>query len=333
VADYYDARKGRRRDYAVTGGVLLLAVILIFIPVTFQSPIRSAVQSTVLRPFIAAQEGLAARRSEGVDVSELRAQRDSLSALVAAESSLSEENRRLRGLMGLHGRVSSDFLPAEVVRLGTAGAESTFLLDHGRAEGVQVGSPVISAGGLLGVVWEVSDQTAQAIDWTHPDFRASAMTADGEVYGIVEARRGRFREEDMLALTGAPFHSDLPNGTRVVTSGRGGLYPRGIPLGVVVGIEEADTGWRKSYLLRPALRPEGVSHVLVGVKNTRTDMSELWQVAAPPDTATLPDDTTAAGRRARAEAAARPQQRSTQPVNSDTAPRLLGTPVAPQGNR
>ena len=62
----------------------------------------------------------------------------------------------------------------------------------------------------------------------------------------------------MLALTGAPFHTDLPSGTRIVTSGRGGVYPRGIPLGVVVGIEEADTGWRKSYLLRPMVRPEGV---------------------------------------------------------------------------
>ena len=37
-----------------------------------------------------------------------------------------------------------------------------------------------------------------SIDWTNPDFRASAMTADGRAYGIVEPRRGRFREEPGL---------------------------------------------------------------------------------------------------------------------------------------
>jgi rod shape-determining protein MreC len=294
LAEYYDARGGRKRDVAVAGVVLLLAIILMFLPNNFQTPVRQAVQSTALRPFIAAQEGLAARRGEGIDVSDLRAQRDSLSALVAAEGSLSDENRRLRALMGLRARAGSDFIPAEVLKLGTGGSESTFIIDHGKAEGVQVGSPVIADGGLIGVVSEVSEHSGQAIDWTHPDFRASAMTADGEAYGIVEPRRGRFREEDMLALTGAPFHSDIPTGTRVVSSGRGGLYPRGIPLGVVVGIEEADTGWRKSYLLRPVVRPEGVQHVLVGVHNSRPDLSELWHVNATPDTAATVDTMTAA---------------------------------------
>ncbi|NIR60709.1 MAG: hypothetical protein GWO02_14985, partial [Gammaproteobacteria bacterium] len=147
--------------------------------------------------------------------------------------------------------------------------------------------PVLTPDGLLGVVWEVDEHMSHAVDWTHAEFRASAMTMDGVVYGLVEPRRGEFREEDLLALTGAPFHSDIQPGTRVVTSGRGGIYPRGIPLGTVVGIEEADTGWRKSYLLRPSVRPESVLHVLVGIRKDRGgegDLSNLWPVAGDPDT-------------------------------------------------
>ncbi len=313
--------------------ILVIAIILMFLPNNFQTPVRQAVQSTALRPFIAAQEGLAARRGEGIDVSDLRAQRDSLSALVAAEGSLSDENRRLRALMGLRARAGSDFIPAEVLKLGTGGSESTFIIDHGKAEGVAVGSPIIADGGLIGVVSEVSEHSGQAIDWTHPDFRASAMTADGEAYGIVEPRRGRFREEDMLALTGAPFHSDIPTGTRVVSSGRGGLYPRGIPLGVVVGIEEADTGWRKSYLLRPMVRPEGVQHVLVGVHNSRPDLSELWHVNAVPDTVAAIDTMTATTSPAKPatkttlKPATRPAPRPAAPA---TTPATTPTPNPPQ---
>jgi hypothetical protein len=61
----------------------------------------------------------------------------------------------------------------------------------------------------------------------------------------------------------------------------------------VIGIEEADTGWRKSYLIRPAVRPEAVSQVLVGtMPGGRTDLSELWHVTAPPDTLSgFPGDT------------------------------------------
>jgi hypothetical protein len=98
-----------------------------------------------------------------------------------------------------------------------------------------------------------------------------------QAYGIVEPRRGRYREEDQLALVGTPFHVDVRPGTRVVTSGRGGVYPRGILLGTVVGIEDADTGWRKSYLVRPAVRPEAVTYVLVGwTSGGHADLSPLW---------------------------------------------------------
>jgi rod shape-determining protein MreC len=207
--------------------------------------------------------------------------------VAAAQASLAEENRRLRQLLGLRSRAPAGFVPAELIRIGTRGGESTFLLNVGREDGVAAMSPVIAAGGLLGVVWEVGTRTAQAIDWTHAEFRASAMTADGSTYGIVEPRRGRFREEDQLALVGTPFHVDVRPGTRVVTSGRGGVYPRGILLGTVVGIEDADTGWRKSYLVRPAVRPEEVTYVLVGAVGDAgfDDLSPLWTNALAPDTA------------------------------------------------
>ena len=284
MLDFDGTRKARQRDVAIAGAILLAGLILFFLPTVYQEPIRTALRNTVLKPFLMAQEQIATRRARGVDVSELRAQRDSLSALVAAQATLAEENRKLRELNGLRARSGTAFRPAEVLRVGVPGGESTFMINIGRAEGVTVNAPVLAPGGLLGRVIVVDEHSAQVMDWTHPEFRASAMTADGEAYGLVEARRGRFREEDLLALTGAPFHTDIQPGRTVVTSGRGGIYPRGIPLGTVIGIEEADTGWRKSYLLRPAARPEGASHVLVGMTGASVDHSRLFNTGAPDST-------------------------------------------------
>jgi rod shape-determining protein MreC len=283
MLDFDGTRKARRKDALIAGAFILLALILFLLPAAYQRPIQHALRNTALRPFLTAQATIAGRRASSVDVNDLRAQRDSLAALVAAEATLGEENARLRALLALRQRSGSNFIPAEVLKLGVSGAESTFMLNVGSDQGIEVGSPVISPEGLLGVVVDVQKSSAQAMDWTHPDFRASAMTADGQAYGIVEARRGRYREEDLLALTGAPFHSDLQPGTLVVTSGRGEVYPRGIPIGIVSGIEEADTGWRKSYLIRAAIRPEAVIHVLVGVKGGERDVSRFWNTMLPPD--------------------------------------------------
>lgn len=284
MLDFDGSRKARRRDAALSGGVLLLALLILILPAAYKQPIRNALRATLLRPFIGAQAQLAERRGRGVDMGEVRAQRDSLAALVAAQASLADENRQLRATVGLRDRLQGTFRSANVLRVGTAGAESTFLIDIGAAEGVAEGSPIITPDGLLGVVWEVKQNIAQAIDWTHPQFVVSAMTETGSAYGLIEARRGRFREEDVLVLTGAPFHSDVQPGSRVFTSGRGALFPRGIMVGTVIGIEDADTGWRKSYLVRPAVRPEGASQVLVGI-GAADDLSDIWHVAAPPDPA------------------------------------------------
>lgn len=278
----------------MSGALALFALVLFLLPSAYQRPIQHVLRDTALRPFLIAQATLASKRASSVDVHELRAQRDSLVALVSAEATLGEENLRLRALLGLRGRAGASFISAEVLKIGVGGAESTFMLNVGSKQGVTIGSPVIAPEGLLGMVMDVQDNISQAIDWTHPDFRASAMTVDGQAYGIVEPRRGRYREEDVLALTGAPFHTDLHPGTPVVTSGRGEVYPRGIPIGVVLGIEEADTGWRKSYLIRPSVRPEGTTHVLVGLKGAVRDVSELWNNRLPADS--LPTDTTTSRR-------------------------------------
>jgi rod shape-determining protein MreC len=287
----------------------------------------------VLRPVLAMQRGAAERETRFADPERLRAERDSLAVYLVGHATLAAENRQLRALLGLQQRLPPSFVPAEVIRVPGRGYEGFFLLTAGREQGLHVGAPVIAAGGLVGMVRNVDDAQAMAIDWTHPDFRASAMTPDGETYGIVEpwTRGGETR----LALTGTAFHTELPVGTLVVTSGRGGVYPRGIPIGTVVGMEDEEAGWRKSYMLQPFVGPGEMTHVLVlgDVEPTLggRDLALSWGIRPPEPE---PVDTAVAPPPPPQRPAAQQPGRTPQPQVAAPAqaprPGIVGSPMQPQ---
>ena len=262
---------GRAQRGFIAFGFFVLSVIALYLPDPSQDEVASLLRGSVLRPFILAQEALVRRGIHAEDTEVLQARLDSLEAVIANSRTLSEENARLRSLLDLSGRSPAQYVAASVIRAGTPGSESMFLLDEGTRSGVTRDSPVIMGRGLLGVVREAQATSATAMDWTHPQFWASAMTEDGSIYGFVEASRGRFREADRLILDGVPFQEELEPGVTLVTSGLGGVYPRGIPIGVVIEESEAQEGWRRSYWLRPFVSPGEATHVQVLVSRGTPD--------------------------------------------------------------
>ncbi|GEM_PF-316634 len=285
-----------RRELVLSLLFIALSGVLIVLPSSAQEQVAGVFRGTVLAPFILLQESLTQARIRAVDTAELQERLDAATAALSAQRTLLNENQRLRELLDLRERAGPGFRSASVIRAGTRGSESMILLDVGRDDGVQVYDPVVSPEGLVGVVREVSSSTSVAMDWTHPDFRVSAMTLDGEAYGFVEARHGAFREEDRLLLDGIPYYTTLEEGTAVVTSGRGGVYPRGILVGAIQSLAEAEAGWRRGYWLVPAVRPAAVTHVLVMTAEASPSgeprpgeegMEAFWGIWADPPEDTL----------------------------------------------
>ena len=255
--------QGARRGVVLPLSFLGLSALMLAMPSPAQERVASALRGSVLAPFLQIQESILGARVLSQTLGDLQSQLDSAHAVIQSRSTLDEENRRLRSLLGLRARGVPNFLPASAMRSGTLGSESMFMLDVGRMHGVRVNDPIVVSAGLIGVVREVGEQSSLAMDWTHPDFRASAMTVDGDVFGIVESRRGAFREEDRLMLNGVPFQAVVEDGVAVVSSGRGAVYPRGILIGTVAGLAEVEAGWRRSYWIDPAVQPGSATHVLV----------------------------------------------------------------------
>ncbi len=275
----HEEATGRRKT--ITAVVIVgLALALPFMPAAQQQQLAFLLRSSVLRPFVSIQEGLAAVRLHAVSTEEFQARLDSMVSALTNQGTLAEENGRLRKLLDLSRRLGTAYLPASVLRAGTAGSESMFLLDVGSDHGLRVNAPVIGSGGLIGVVREVRASMSIGMDWTHPEFRASAMTMDGEIYGFVRAERGLFREGGRMLLDGIPFHNSLEPGMAIVTSGLGGVFPRGITVGIVDQLAAETAGWRRSYWLRPAVFPGSATHVLVAVgtmSERPTDLTEVMQ--------------------------------------------------------
>jgi rod shape-determining protein MreC len=263
-------------------GVFVLSVITLFLPDASQNEVASLLRGSLLRPFVLAQEGLVRRSIHAEDTEVLQRRLDSLEVVVANSNTLAEENTTLRSLLLLSNRIPAQYVAASVMRPGTPGSESMFMLDVGTERGVTDDSPVIMGQGLLGRVLEAQATSATAMDWTHPQFRASAMTVDGTVYGMVRAAPGRFREADRLLLNGVPFHQELGPGVTLVTSGLGGLYPRGIRIGVVIEESGSQEGWQRSYWLRPFVSPGEATHVnvLVGEEGEFRDANS-WSEGGP----------------------------------------------------
>jgi len=231
---------GGRRQVALAVVFVLVSLVCLYLPDGGQQQVAWALRASALRPFILTQERLVASRQRAREVSEVQAQLDSLTALLSTQGALADENRALRNLLGLTRRLGPAFRPASVLRPGTPGSESMFILNAGADHGVKAGAPVVDRHGLVGVIREVRPKTSVGIDWTHPDFRASAMLASGTGFGMVENQRGRFREDDRLLLSGAAFYEVVPEGMLVLTSGLGNVFPRGIPIGTIDGVAEAE---------------------------------------------------------------------------------------------
>lgn len=267
---------GGRRQGTLAVVFVVLSLVSLYLPADGQQQVAWALRASVLRPFIVLQGRLADAGLRRQEVDAVQAQLDSLTVLLATQSALVDENRALRAMLALRPRLGSGFRAASLLRSGTAGSESMFILDVGLRDGVREGASVVDRHGLVGVVRDVRPRTSVGIDWTHPDFRASAMLADGSGFGVVETLRGRNREDDRLVLNGTAFYEVAPEGMMVLTSGLGGVFPRGIPIGTIDGVADAEGRWRKSYWLRPMVHPAGVSHVMVETGPGVVALSGVW---------------------------------------------------------
>jgi len=256
-------RPESRRDTWLFALCLGLSTLALFLPARWGQQIAAGLRSTALAPLVWLQDRGAEGRTSRARFRAVSAQRDSMAQLAFALPDVKAENDRLRALLRLGERIGTGFIAAEVLRQTLPTEGRTLLLDKGAADGVKPFSPVTSPEGLVGMIRDVDEHTSIAMTWAHPEFRVSAVSEDGVIAGIAAPTAVGDASRTMLEFRAITYRDTLPEGTVVVASGLGGVYPRGLPVGTVAGVEREQTGWERVYRLRPLAQPSAVSQVLI----------------------------------------------------------------------
>ena len=279
-------RSNNRFDLIVLSVCVVLALVARALPNTMRDPVATGMRRSFLAPLVMLQERSEKGRQSLLAADAKQAHLDSLSLASMRAGELEGENERFRKLIGLGARVRTGFIPAEALHGRGIRDETTVILSAGSRAGVSRLSPVIAPEGLVGVVDQVDPTMSHAMLWTHPDFRVSAMSPDGTAFGIAQAHLTGATGGYLIELRGVPFRATLKPGALIVSSGWGGVWPRGIPIGTVLQEIKTSEGWARTYLLRPAVNPSDVYSVMI-LRRERLakGLEGVWQSVAQADAA------------------------------------------------
>ncbi len=279
-------RTDRRLDVGLVCACVLLSTIAMIVPGRTRDGIAAALRTSVLSPFVSLEGYASSVRAAVAARHDVLLTRGQVASQALRVRAVADENVTLRTLLGLSARLEDGFVPAELLPSRGAGDDFTIALAIGADAGVQPFLPVVTADGLVGMVQSVDRATSFAITWAHPDFRVSAMSVDEGAFGIVQPHLGAGAERWLLEMRGVPFRAKLDAGTLIVSSGLGATYPRGIPIGTVLGELATPEKWARTYLVKPSVLPASIGPVLVLLPaRTQRGVNGVWTTVSASDSA------------------------------------------------
>jgi rod shape-determining protein MreC len=207
-----------------------------------------------------------------VDLLGVRSQNQELRSRLAE---LSDENLQLREALVASGRLERiaemresyemPMLPGELVGADASPWFRSVLIDHGRHQGVRSGMPVISEDGLVGLVRSTSTGASKAMLLLDRQSAVDGILQRSRLRGIV---RGLGHEE--LEFEFVARGADVEVGDMVMTSGVGGVYPKGLRIGEVAALGDADSSLLRSATLKPAVDFARLEQVFVMLRRGPT---------------------------------------------------------------
>ena len=221
------------------------------------APIERAVSAPV--------DGVRQFFSDYVDLLGVKAENRRLERRIAEIESENLQFREALVSSGHLSRVASmrdeieiPMLPAEIVGLDVAPWFRSVLVDRGEDHGVLPGYPVVTHEGIVGLVTATSNHAAKTMLMLDRQSSIDALVQRSRARGVV---RGTGRER--LEFEFVVRDSDVALGDEIVTSGLGGVYPKGLRIGRVSELEEAGGRLTKIAVVTPSVDLGRLEHVFV----------------------------------------------------------------------
>ncbi len=225
------------------------------------------------KAFTQAQRGLESRQALLERNAELERQWLLAAARLTQLEALESENARLRELLQSQAKLSQKVLIAEFLRVDLDPFNHRVVLNKGAGDGVFVGQPLTDADGVVGQIETVSHHNAYAMlisDANH------ALPVVVNRTGLRSVAYGTGSTEQ-LQLRDITSSADVQIGDLVVTSGLGGRFPIGVPVGVVSQIDIDPGSAFNQVVITPSARLDRSREVLLVWPDevTATGLAEL----------------------------------------------------------
>jgi rod shape-determining protein MreC len=204
--------------------------------------------------------------------SRLRAEIQRLRVEALRVGETDDENRRLRRLLALQERLPLATLTGEIIARDWGGWIRALTVNRGRGDNIPRLTAVISPDGLIGRVVEVRPGASIVQVLTDPASTVGAHVVRTRTPGIVEGEPSGALRFKYMARDGA----SIQVGDVLVTSGQGGLFPRGIPIGHVRSIDDRGSALFHYAILAPAVDFSRVDEVLLITGDPRQDVAGFF---------------------------------------------------------
>jgi rod shape-determining protein MreC len=165
--------------------------------------------------------------------------------------------RRLRSLLSYAEQFDVQTSMAQTIMLDTAGRFKSIIIDRGSADGVEVNDVIANANGLVGRVVLVTKDLAKVQLVTDNNCAIGALVERTRRQGVV-----RGNGSALVNMFDVPSLADVQPGDRVLTAGIDGIYPKGIPIGVITRSDSGQSLF-KTISLKPAVDFGAVEEVIV----------------------------------------------------------------------
>jgi rod shape-determining protein MreC len=187
-----------------------------------------------------------------------------------------KENLRLKRLLSYSDEMAHQRVLAQVVGWDSANEFKVIRLNKGKLHGIKVMAPVITDHGLVGYVYRVTDNYADVLTILDQNNRVDVMVERTRTHGIVE---GVFNFK--CALKYIMRNEPVEVGDKLITAGVGGIYPKGVKVGMITDIVKENFGMTLSIEVVPSVDFDKLEEVLVLIPTENNQTAELLQVAPP----------------------------------------------------
>ncbi|MDX2495347.1 MAG: rod shape-determining protein MreC [Desulfuromusa sp.] len=267
----------RRYQFLLLAIILVLATVLLYSYNLRQKTATTFFERAVLTfaaPFQVGIDGIADTVSETwrnyiwlVDAQqrslELEQENLGLHSQLQQVQEISLQNERLRKLLAFVDELDRPALPAQVIGEDASNWARTIIIDKGTQSGLRNGLPVVAAQGVVGRIIKIAPDSSRVLLITDASSAIAALIQRTRTRGIA-----RGRGED-LSIEYALRDADIQVGDLLVTSGMGGVFPKGLPLGRVKSVEKDQFGLFQEVKAAPTVDFSYLEEVMVIVGDDR----------------------------------------------------------------